>query len=86
MALFTVGWLIGIGAERVAEVKTKWISPESWVDDGDVFFGNGFRIVVVFFVEAFFKGVIHGVDGGFAIFITFESVEVAFLDEEKNQK
>lgn len=35
-------------------------------------------------VKAFLEGIIHGVDGGFAIFVAFESVKVGFLNEEEN--
>lgn len=54
MALLAVGGLVGIGAEFVAEIKAEWVGPESWVDDGDVFFGDGLWIVFVLFVKAFF--------------------------------
>ncbi len=53
MALLAVGRLIGIGAEFVAKIKAEWVSPESWVDDGDVFFGDGFGVVFVLFVITF---------------------------------
>ncbi len=86
MALLAVGRLIGIGAEFVAKIKAEWVSPESWVDDGDVFFGDGFGVVFVLFVKAFFESVIHSVDGGFSIFVAFESVEIGFLDEKENKK
>ena len=54
MTLFAVSGLVGIGAILVAEVETERIGPKSGVDDGNVFFGNGFWVVFVFFVEAFF--------------------------------
>ena len=35
-------------------------------------------------VETFLEGVVHGVDGGFALFVTVHGVEVGFLDEKEN--
>lgn len=84
MALVAVGWFVRIRAERIAEVKAERIGPEGWVDDGDVFFGDGFWIVAVSLVETFFEGVIHGIDSGLAVLVAFECVDVVFLDEEKN--
>ena len=61
------------------------IGPEGRVDDLDIFLGDKFWVIVVFWVEAFFESVIHSIDGGFAIVVTFEGVEIGFLDE-KEQK
>ena len=36
----------------------------------------------MFFVEAFFESIIHGIDGGFALFVPIECVEVGFLKEK----
>ena len=36
------------------------------------------------FIEAFFEGVINGVDGSLADFIAVEGVDVGFLDEEND--
>lgn len=84
--MLAVGGLVGVGAEFVAKVETEWVGPEGWVDYGDVFFGDGLRVIFVFFIEAFFKGVIHSVDGGLAIFVALKSVEIRFLDKENNKK
>jgi len=84
MTLFAICGLIRVRAEGIAEIKSKRVSPESWVDDGDVFFGNSFRIVAVSFVKTFFESVIHSVDGGFTILVALKSVKVVFLYEEKN--
>lgn len=84
MTLFAVGGLIGIGAEFVAKVEAEWVGPEGWVDYGDVFFGDGFGVVFVLFIETFFESVIHSVDGGLAIFVALESVEIGFLDKKEN--
>ena len=40
----------------------------------------------MFFVETFFEGVIHGVDGGFAFFVAVHGIDIGFLDEEENEK
>lgn len=37
-------------------------------------------------VEAFFEGVVHGIDGNLAGFVSGECVEVGLLDEEKDDK
>ena len=62
------------------------IGPEGWVDDSDVFFGNGFWVITVFFIETFFEGIIHSIDGGFSVFVAFKGIDVGFLDEKENQK
>lgn len=62
------------------------ISPEGRVNDGEIFFGNGLWIVAVLFVEAFFESIVHGVNGSFSVFVTFESVNVGFLDEKEDKK
>ena len=59
------------------------IGPEGRVYNSDVLLGDCFWIVTVVFVKTFFQSVIHGVDGGFAIFISRKSIEVGFLDEEE---
>lgn len=56
------------------------VGPKARIDDFDVFFGDEFGIVAVFFVEAFFESVVHGVDGGFAIVVAAHGVEIGFLD------
>lgn len=38
------------------------------------------------FVVTFFKGVIHGVDGDFAVLVALHGVNIGFLDEKENQK
>ena len=40
----------------------------------------------MFFIEAFFKSVIHGIDGGFAIVVALHGVEILFLDEKEQEK
>ena len=85
-AVFAVGGLVGIGAGGVAEVVAEGIGPEGGVDDFDVFFGNLFGVVVMLLVEAFFEGVVHGVDSDFAVFVTVEGVEIGFLDEEDDKE
>lgn len=85
-AVFAVGSFVGIGTFRVAKIMTIGISPESGVDDFDVVFRDEFGIVVVLFVETFFEGVVHGIDGGFAVVIAAHGVEVGFLNEEKKKK
>ena len=78
-AVFAIGWFVRIGTGGVAEVVAEWIGPESGVDDLDVFFGDLFWVIVVILIEAFFEGVIHGIDGSFAILIAFHSIEVGLL-------
>ena len=85
-AVFAVGGFVGVGAGWVAEVVAVGVSPESWVDDGEVFLGDGFGVVAVLFVEALFKGIIHGVDGGFSVFVALKSIDVGFLDEKEDKK
>ncbi len=41
---------------------------------------------MVFDVKAFLEGIIHGVDGGFAIFVAVHGVDVGFLDKEENER
>lgn len=77
-----VGWFVGIGAERVAEIKTVWVGPEGWVDDLNVFLADFGWVVTVVLVETFFERVVHGVDGGFSVFVTSHGVEIGFLDEK----
>lgn len=59
------------------------VGPKARIDDLEVVFRDLFGIITVFFVKAFFKGVIHGVDGSFAIFVPLKSIDVGFLDEEE---
>ena len=40
----------------------------------------------MFFVEAFFECVIHGIDSGFAFFIAIHSIDIGFLNEKENEK
>lgn len=86
MAVITIGWFVNVGTLWVAEIVATRISPEGRVDYSDIFLGNGFRVVAVIFVEAFFECVIHGVDCGFSVFITLESVEIGLLDEKEEEK
>ena len=78
-AVFAVGWFVRIGTGGVAEIVAEGIGPEGGVDDFDVFFGDLFGVVMMLFVEAFFEGVIHGVDGGFAGFVALHGVEIGLL-------
>ena len=86
MTFFTIGWGIRVGAGTVADVSAKWIGPESWVDVRDDFFVDFFRIILVLFVIAFLESVVHGVDGGLAVFVALHGIEVCFLDKEENKK
>ena len=43
-------------------------------------------VVIVLGVEAFFEGVVHGVDGGLAGFVAGHGVEILFLYEEEDEK
>ena len=85
-AVFAVGGFVRVRASWVAEVVAIGVSPEGGVDDFDVVFRNEFGIVVVFLVETFLEGVVHGIDGGFAVVVAAHGVEVGFLDEEKKKK
>ena len=40
----------------------------------------------MFFVEAFFECVIHGIDSGFAFFIAIHSIDIGFLNEKENEE
>ena len=40
----------------------------------------------MFWVETFFEGIIHGVDGGFARFVALHGGDIGVLDEEENKK
>lgn len=62
------------------------IGPKGWINNSDVLFGNMLWIVFVLFEEAFFKSVIHSVDGNFAVLVTFHGIEVLFLNKKENQK
>ena len=57
-----------------------WVGPEGWVDDFDVVFRDMLRVVLVFFVVAFFQGIVHGVDCGFASFVTLHGIIIGFLN------
>lgn len=56
------------------------VGPEAGVDDFNVVFGDEFGIIVVFFIEVFLEGIIHGVNGGLAGVVALHGVEVGFLD------
>ena len=86
MALIAIGGLIRIGTSFVAKVVAKWIGPECWVDDFDVFLRDELWVIFVLGVETFFYGVIHSINGGFAFFVASEGVKIGFLDEEENDK
>ncbi len=58
------------------------VGPEAGVDDFEIVFGDKFWIIAMVFVEIFFEGVIHGIDGGLAIVVAFHGVEVGFLNEK----
>ena len=77
-----VGGFVGIGALGVAKIVAVGIGPEGGVDDFDVFFGDELGVVSMLRVETFFEGIVHGVDGSFAVFIAIESVEIGFLEEK----
>ena len=59
------------------------ISPKAWVDNFDIILGDEFGIIAMFFVKTFFEGIIHGVDGGFAIVVAPKGIDVRFLDEKE---
>jgi len=84
--LFAVRGLVRVGADWVAEIKAERVCPESRVNHGEIFFGDGFRIIAVFFIEAFFESIVHSVDGDFAVVVAVHSVDIGLLDEEENQK
>lgn len=81
-AIFAVGWFVGVGTLRIAEIVARWIGPEGWVDDLDVVLGDLLGVILVLFVEAFFKGIVHSINGGFTSFVAVESVDVGFLNEK----
>lgn len=62
------------------------VGPEGGVDDFDVFFGDKFGIIIVMFIEVFFKGIIHGVNGGLAVVVAAHGIEVGFLDKKEQEK
>lgn len=62
---------------------TRRVGPKARIDDLEVVFRDLFGIITVVFVKTFFKGVIHGIDGSFAIFVPIKSIDVGFLDEEE---
>ena len=82
--MVAIGWLIGVGTKFIAKIESEWVGPEGWVNYGDVFFGDCFGIVFVLFIEAFFEGIIHGINGSFAVFVTLKSVEIGLLNKEEN--
>lgn len=86
--IFTVaiGRFVRIGTKRITKIEAVRIGPEGWVNNGDIFFANFGWVVAVVFVETFFKCVIHGVDGGFAVFVAGHSIEIRLLDEKQNKK
>ena len=57
-----------------------WIGPEGWVDDFDIVFRDMLRVVLVFFVVAFFQGIVHGVDRSLANFVTLHGIVIGFLN------
>ena len=86
VAIVAIGGFVGIRAFGVAEVMAIGIGPEGRVDDLNVFLGDEFWVIAVVFVKAFFEGIVHGVNGGLAVFVALEGVEVGFLDEKENKK
>lgn len=86
VVVVAIGRFVGIGAAAMTEVEAVGIGEELGVDDGEIFFVNLGRIEAVFRVVIFFEGVIHGVDGGFAIVVAVHGVNIGFLDEEYNQE
>lgn len=86
VAVRAIGWLVNVRAKGIAEVKSLRIGPEGGVDHLNVGFADSFWVVTVVFVKALLEGIIHGVDGGLAVFIAFQGVEIRLLDEEKDEK
>lgn len=70
----------------VAEEDALWVGEETRVEGGEIFFGDGFGVETVFWVETFFEGVIHGVDGGFAVVVTGHGIDVLFLEEKEDKE
>lgn len=79
MAEVAVSGLIGVRAFGVAEGVTGRVGEIVWVDNSESVCGNVFGVVVVVFVETFFKGVVDGVDGGFASIVAMHGVKFGFL-------
>ena len=82
----TIGGLIGVGTLWVTEGATGRVGEISRVNNSKSVWGKIFWVVTVVFVETFFESVVHGVDGGLAIFISLEGVKIRFLDEKKHKK
>ena len=85
-AVATISGIVMIGTERVAEIESERVSPECGIDNGDIVLGNLFGVVAVVLVETFFEGVVHGVDGGLAVGVAVDGVDVGLLDKEENEK
>ena len=83
-SITAIGGFVGIRATNGTEIISRWVGPESWVYDFDVFFGDGLWVVAVFFVKAFFECVVHGIDGNFAVFVALHGIEIGFLNKKDN--
>lgn len=51
-AIVTIGWLVVVGAERIAKIKTEGVGPERWVYDGEIVLADLLGVVAVVFVKA----------------------------------
>ena len=58
------------------------VGPEGRLDNRKIGFVDCGRIVAVCFIKVVFKGVIDGIDCGFAFFVAIKSVKIGFLDEK----
>lgn len=75
-AAHAVGWFVVVGTEGVAEVKAEGVGPEGGVDNGEVVFAELLGVVAVVFVETLFEAVVEGIDGGLALFVALDGVEI----------
>ncbi len=79
-----IGGFVGVGAGWIAKIKAHRVCPERWIDNFDVVFGDEFWVITVFLVKAFFQGIVHSIDSGFAIFVALHGVNIGFLNEKEN--
>ena len=81
-----VGGFVDIGAAVGAEIGAVGVGEELRVDDGEVVLAESGGIVAELGIIVFLEGIVHGVDGGFALVIARHGGDVGLLDEEENDE
>lgn len=86
-AVVTVGRFVGISTAFGPEVGAVRIGEEIWIHPGkSIGVFDGFWIVAVLGVVAFFERVEYGVDGDFALLVAIHGINVDLLKKEEDDK